>query len=147
LALPWWWDTYIEARGLYPVLASASQFTAGEDRRGRYHKQVRKRFGKGVEVWGIMDSSGARLYVHNPLWTRLPNSRGKRLLADPAPLELHGLMDGAYRVECWDARTGKPFVTAEGTAKDSVLRMELPAHASEFGVKVERKERPRLELR
>lgn len=147
LALPWWWDTYIEARGLYPVLASAARFTAGEDRRGRYREQVRKRFGNGVEVWGVMDACGGRFYVHNPEWTRLPDSRGKRLLAAPAPLEMRGLMDGAYDVGFWDARTGKMFSSLEGSAKEGVLRVELPAHATEFGVKVERKERTRLELR
>src|ERR1043165_6698310 len=36
VAMPWWWDTYIETRNLYPVLAAAKKFVAGDDRRGRY---------------------------------------------------------------------------------------------------------------
>jgi hypothetical protein len=147
MALPWWWDTYIEARGLYPVMEAAGRFTAGEDRRGRYREQVRKNFANGVEAWGVMDACGGRFYVHNPTWIRLPESRGPKLLAAPAPLEMSGLMDGAYRVEFWDARMGKVFSSVEAAANDGVLRVELPAHATEFGVKVERKERVRLELR
>lgn len=146
-ALPWWWDTYIEARGLYPVMEAAARFTAGEDRRGRYREQVRKSFGNGVEAWGVMDACGGRFYVHNPAWTRRPEGRGPKLLAAPAPLEMRGLMDGAYRVEFWDARTGKAFSSVDATAMDGVLRVEIPAHATEFGIKVERKERSRLELR
>ena len=147
LALPWWWDTYIEARGLYPVLAAASRFVSGEDRRGRFQEQVRKRLGDGAEVWGVMDVNGARLYVHNPEWTRRPDSRGSRLLAKATPLKVHGLMDGEYRIEFWDAQTGKAFAAIEDTASDSVLTVELPKHASEFGVKIERKERTRFELK
>jgi len=147
LALPWWWDTYIESRNLYPVLASAGRFIANEDRRGRYTEWVRKSFGNGVEAWGVMDGQGARLYVHNPGWTKTPSSRGNALLAAATPLELSGVIDGAYRVEFWDAREGKIFSSVELVAKDGRLSVELPAHASEFGIKIDRKEHLRPELK
>ncbi|MCY3024365.1 MAG: cellulase family glycosylhydrolase [Planctomycetota bacterium] len=149
VALPWWWDTYIEARNLYPVLAAAGRFVAGEDRRGRFGEWVRKTYPDrgGVEANGVMDSQGARLYVHNPGWTRLPESRGAALLAAPLPLELSGMLDGAYRVEFWDAHEGKVFSTVEPAAKDGKLSIQLPAHAGEFGVKVDRKETLKPDLK
>lgn len=147
-ALPWWWDTYIEARNLYPVLAAAARFVGSDDRRERFGEWVRKPYSdQGVEVTGLLDSQGARLYVHNPSWTKLPEARGAALLAAPLPLELSGLLDGAYRVEFWDAREGKAFSTAELNAKDGKFSVQLPAHATEFGVKVERKERQKPDLR
>jgi len=147
-ALPWWWDTYIESRDLYPLLAASARFVAGDDRRERFGEWVRKSYAeRGVEVAGVMDNQGARLYVHNPNWTRLPETRGPSLLANPLPLELSGLLEGAYRVEFWDAREGKAFSTLELTARNSKLSVQLPAHAAEFGVKLERKqhEQPQIE--
>ncbi|HEY3320689.1 MAG TPA: cellulase family glycosylhydrolase [Planctomycetota bacterium] len=147
LALPWWWDTYIEARGLYPVMASAAKFVAGDDRRERLQEYVRKSFGNGVEACGIMDQQGARLYIHNPSWTRVPESRGPQLLAAPAPLELSGMLEGTYKVEFWDARSGKIASTQEIASKEGLIHIELPALAGECGVKVERKARARPELK
>jgi hypothetical protein len=147
-ALPWWWDTYIEARGLYPVLAAAGRFLAGEDRRGRFGEWVKKTYPEaGVEVTGVLDSSGARLYVHNPAWTRLPESRGAALTGAPLPLELTGMMDGAYKVEFWDAREGKVFATVDATAQDGKLTIQIPARQNEIGVKVDRTKRAKPELK
>jgi len=147
-ALPWWWDTYIESRNLYPLLSACARFVAGDERRARFGEWVRKSYvERSVEVTGVMDNQGARLYVHNPTWTRLPETRGPALLAEPLPLELSGLLDGAYRVEFWDAREGKAFSTSELAAKSSKLGVQLPAHAAEFGVRIERKEheQPQIE--
>jgi len=147
-ALPWWWDTYIESRNLYPLLASCAHFVAGDDRRARFGEWVRKSYpARGVEVTGVLDSQGARLYVHNPNWTRLPETRGPALLAEPLPLELTGLLDGAYRMELWDPHETKAVAVTTLTAKDSKLSVKLPARATEFGVKIERKEhqQPQLE--
>jgi hypothetical protein len=147
-ALPWWWDTYIETRNLYPVLNAAARFVEGDDRRDRFGEWVRKPFADlGVEAVGVMDSQGARLYVHNPSWTKTPESRGAALLVAPLPLELTGLLDGAYRVELWDAREGKRFSTLDVAARDGKLTVHVPAHAGEIGIKLDRKEKLKPDLR
>jgi hypothetical protein len=147
MAMPWWWDTYIEARNLYPVLAAAGRFVAGDDRRGRYTEWVRKSYPDGAEVTGVMDSQGARLYVHHPGWTRQPETRGAKLLKATVPLELSGIIDGAYRIEFWDAKEGKVFSSSEGIAKEGKLILELPSRESEFGLKLDRKIRLQPELK
>ena len=140
MALPWWWDTYIEARNLYPLFSAAGRFVANDDRRGRFTDWVRKSYDGGVQVNGIMDSQGARLYVHRPEWTRVPESRGGALIVAALPLELTGMLDGAYKIEFWDAKEGKVFSTQEAAVSDGKLLLQLPAHAAEFALKIERKE-------
>jgi len=141
LALPWWWDTYIEARNLYPVMAAAGRFVAGEDRRERFGEWVRKSLGGGVQAVGIMDSQGARLYIFNADWIKTPESRGPNLLTAPAALELTGLIDGGYHVEFWDAKEGRVFASTVGVSKEGHLTIDLTAHAGEIGIKVDRKVR------
>ena len=138
--LPWWWDTYLEAHNLYPVFAATARFLAGDDRRGRFGEWVRKSCEGGVEVWGIMDSQGARLYVHQPEWTRQPETRAGALLKAPLPLALNAMLDGNYRVEFWDAKEGKVFATQDAVARSGKLEIQLPPHAGEFAVKLERTE-------
>jgi len=137
-ALPWWWDTYIEARGLYPVLASARRFMEGEDRRGRFNESVRKDYAGGVEVSGVMDSQGARLYVHRPEWVKNPEARGAQVLEVPLKIELSGINDGEYRVNVWDAKAGKSLIIKEAKASGGSLSFELDRSASELGLKVDR---------
>lgn len=137
-ALPWWWDTYIEARGLYPVLASARRFMEGEDRRGRFGESVRKEYAGGVEVSGVMDAQGARLYVHRPEWTKNPEARGAQVLEAALKIELTGINDGEYRINVWDAKAGKSLVIKEAKASGGSLSFELDRSASELGLKVDR---------
>ena len=140
-ALPWWWDTYIETRNLYPVFAAASRFMAGEDRRERFGEFVQKTYADGLEVAGTMDAQGARLYVQRPEWTKAPESRGDApLTAAEVPLELTGVNDGEYHVEFWDAREGAAFSNLDAVAKEGKLAIQLPAHKGEFALKVNRKE-------
>ncbi len=140
-ALPWWWDTYIETRHLYPVFTAASHFLVGEDRRERYGEWVQKAFPDGLAVTGVMDAQGARLLVHRPDWTKSPDSRGEApLTAAALPLELTGVVDGDYHVEFWDTVDGAKFSEADVAAKDGKLTIQLPAHKSEFAVKLNRKE-------
>jgi hypothetical protein len=146
-ALPWWWDTYLEAYQLYPVLAAPARFLAGEDRRGRFGEWVRKSWDNGVEVSGIMDGQGARLYVERPAWDRSPESRGGEFLKAPLRLELQGLLSGAYALEFWDAATGQVFAKATARADNARLEIELPAHPGEFAVKVDRNEILKPELK
>ncbi|HYF49214.1 MAG TPA: hypothetical protein VEJ63_07405, partial [Planctomycetota bacterium] len=124
----------------YHVLEAPGKFVAGDDRRGRFNEWVKKKYESGVEVSGIMDNQGARLYVHHPGWTRLPESRGDALLKNASPLELSGMLDGPYRIEYWDARTGKIAETQEASAADGKLSFEMPARAREFGMKIDRRE-------
>ena len=147
MALPWWWDTYIEARNLYPVLAAAGRFVAGDDRRERFHEWVRKTYAGGIEVWGILDEQGARLYVHCPGWISIPESRGDSLLPAPLLVELSGMMPGSYKLQFWDSREGAVFSTAECVARDGRLEIKLPAHNHEFAVKVDRVVRIKPELK
>ena len=140
-ALPWWWDTYIETRNLYPVFAATSHFLAGEDRRDRYGDWVQKAYPDGLAVSGVMDAQGGRLFVHRPEWIKAPDTRGDAALTAAAvPLELTGMVDGDYHVEFWDAVDGAKFSEADAVAKEGKLPLQLPAHKTEFALKVNRKE-------
>jgi hypothetical protein len=145
-AMPWWWDTYIEARDLYPVLAAARKFVAGEDRRGRYGAWVRKVYGE-IEVSGALDTQGGRFYVHKPDWTLHPENRKGDLLTAPRTIELDGLNDGAYSLEFWDAKTGTIFAQQAATAKEGKLSITLSVHAGEYALKLDRTERAALGLK
>ncbi len=140
-AMPWWWDTYIEARNLYPVMAAAKKFTDGEDRRNRYGLWVRKMYPGNVEVSGIMDAQGGRFYVHKPEWTSNPDTRKIPMLAKSQTIELSGINDGAYALEYWDAKEGKIFSTQDALARDGKLTITLSAHDAEYGIKLDRKVR------
>ncbi len=140
-AMPWWWDTYIETRNLYPVMAAAKKFVAGEDRRGRYGLWVRKMYPNNIEVSGAMDPQGGRFYVHKPEWTKNPDERKGPMLARSQTIELDGMNDGAYTVEYWDAKEGTKFNPQDATARDGKLTITLSAHESEYGIKLDRKER------
>ncbi len=146
-AMPWWWDTYIETRNLYPVMAAAKKFVEGDDRRGRYGQWVKKMYDYGVEVSGIMDSQGGRFYVHNPEWVKTPSARKGPLLPNPQPVELTGMNDGLYSLELWNAKDGKLLSTHPALAKEGKLTITLPARATEFGIKLDRKNRDVLGLK
>jgi hypothetical protein len=146
-AMPWWWDTYIESRNLYPVLAAARKFVEGEDRRGRYGQWVRNMYPGNVEVAGIMDAQGGRFYVHKPDWTLHPDTRKGPLLAQAQSIELTGLNDGNYALQFWDAMDGKIFDRQAAVARDGKLTIRLSAHANEFGIKLDRSERSTLGLK
>jgi hypothetical protein len=140
-ALPWWWDTYIEARGLYPVLAAGRRFMENEDRRGRFDQWVRKDYADGVEVSGVMDAQGARLYIHRPEWVKNPEARpaqGAQVLPAAVKIELSGMNDGEYRINYWDAKAGKSVSIKEAKASGGVLVVEVSPSGVELGVKVDR---------
>jgi len=102
---------------------------------------VRKSYEGGLEITGIMDAQGARLYVHRPEWIRRPETRGAALTEQAVPLELTGMIDGTFKVEFWDAKEGKVFSTLEVSAESGKLELQLPAHAGEYALKVDRKQR------
>ena len=146
-AMPWWWDTYIETRNLYPVMAAAQKFVAGEDRRGRYGQWVKKMYDFGVEVSGSMDAQGGRFYVSNPEWVKNPDARKGPLLPKLQNVELTGLNDGAYTLEFYDAKDGTIFNSQAALAKEGKLTITLSARATEFGIKLDRKQRDPLGLK
>ena len=146
-AMPWWWDTYIEARGLYPVLSAARKFSANDDRRGRFNLWVRKIYDGNIEVSGIMDAQGGRFYAHNPDWTKNPDLKKGPLMAADLLITLDGMNDGVYTLEFFDAKTGDTFKPQETVARDGKLPITLSAHAQEFGFKLEKKQRGAMGLK
>lgn len=140
-AMPWWWDTYIETRSLYPVLEHARKFVAGEDYRGRFNQWVRKIYADNVELSGIMDSQGGRFYAHKPEWTLNPDLKKDKMMSRGLTVTLEGMNDGSYKIELWDAKTGDIFKKEDAVAKEGKLPITLSAHDSEFGIKIDRKER------
>lgn len=139
-ALPWWWDTHIQAHDLYGRFAALARFLEGDDRRGRYGTWVKRDVGL-AQVHGAMDVAGARLYVFRPDWVRAPESRRGKALGVPAALSLRGVLDGTYRVEYWDADAGRQVQELNINAKDGVLSLTLPALEAPLGVKADRTER------
>lgn len=147
-ALPWWWDTQVEAHKLYGRFEALGRFLKGEDRRGRFRKWVRGPLADtpGVEVHGVMDERGARLYIFRPGWVRHLDSRGKAFLAAPAKLQISGVLDGKYRVEVWDAREGKMLGQSEADARNGALELKLAPREWEFALKIDRVNRLPLSL-
>ena len=78
-AMPWWWDTYIQARDLYPVLGAAKKFVAGEDAAEAVTAPgCAKCTATTLKSPGILDSQGGRFYVHKPDWTQHPRKSPRR---------------------------------------------------------------------
>ena len=127
--------------GPYPGLAEAKKVVAGEDCRGRFNLGVRKIYAENVEGAGIMDSQGGRFYVHKPEWTKNPDVKNGAMLATDTAIELSGMNDGAYALEFWDAKTGTIFKQQDALAREGKLPITLSAHANEYGIKLNRKER------
>lgn len=144
-ALPWWWDTQIEAHGLYPRFAAVARFLKDDERRARYGEPLQARIAAapGLEVRGILDAQGGRFYVYRPDAVTNPEARKARMLEAAAALPLQGLLDGSYRVEYWDAEEGRPSGRAQVEVKGGRLELELPARDREYAIKLDRE--PRVE--
>jgi hypothetical protein len=94
-----------------------------------------------------MDSQGGRFYVSNPEWVKNPETRKTALLPKAQSVELTGLNDGLYALEFYDAKDGTIFNSQPALAKEGKLTITLSARATEFGIKLDRKERDPLGLK
>ena len=117
------------------------------DRRGRFGNWVKKMYDFGVEVSGSMDAQGGRFYVSNPEWVKNPDFRKGPLIPKDQKVELTGLNDGVYTVEFWDAKDGTIFNTQPALVSEGKLTITLSARASEFAIKIDKKERNSIGLK
>ena len=107
-----WWFPLVEEKNLYPRLTGFVNFAKGEDLRGMVN-QTCLAGGDGVEICLLrkLDAAGASqrllmwgfdsVYFYNSHTGRSP----REIKDYKAPIG--GLLPGAYKVDFWDAETGK----------------------------------------
>ncbi len=152
-AMPWWWDTFIEKNNLYHHWAALVKFAEGIDRRGRDFELVRSRVALSENVTlslqGLVSPGEAYLWIYDDAMVFRPEVARRPVLTKPRPLQLHGMLGGAFRVEFWDARAGKIVARKAIASRDGTLKLTIPAADSDIAVKAvwqrPEKARPRIE--
>ena len=104
-AMSWWWDTVVDPRDWYDRQNGAAQFARAVEvaRLGSACADLRLEGVDGARVVGRVGPRGALA------WVKL----GQALPPQGAVLVVPGLPSGAWTVEQWETRTGRPTSSAE----------------------------------
>jgi hypothetical protein len=141
-AMPWWWDTHIDANDLYYHFKALTAFARGIDRRTLNPRAVRQRLklrAAGTlyffELQGQQDESLSFFWLADALGTHHKDR--------PAPITFEGLSvslsnvsDGEYSIEHWDTYRGTVVATNKGTARGGSLVIPLPRFTNDTAFKV-----------
>ena len=139
-ALPWWWDTHIDADNLYYHLAALAKIAKGEDRRGHNFRVVETRIatgqGRQANVRGILAPSLAYVWIFDAAYMKDPTLTVDPVVPEESTFKLVGMKDGLYAVETWDTWTGKRLTRAQVRAANGRIRLTIPPSQSDLLAKV-----------
>jgi len=146
-AMPWWWDSQIDPHDLYRLWRPVAALAGKIERRGAGFRLVHQALGRpgssaevtrGVpettRVHGIMSRTEGLLYIYDPRVLANPWRRPE-VLPGGGTLVLEGLVDGPFEVELWSPLRDSPLSTAQATAEDGRLAVELPYSTGELAVR------------
>ncbi len=110
-AMPWWWDTHIDAHNLYYHFKALAAFAKGEDRRRLDYKPVHFKTDapqlKEVDVRGLICPTRCLLWLFNEQDTRsLLAGTGLPRIPAGTQLRLKGMWPGTYIIQYWDTYRG-----------------------------------------
>jgi len=138
-ALPWWWDTHIEADNLYHHLHALAQFAKGEDRRGHVFRLVETTLSTGgdrrANVRGILARGLAYAWVFDAAAMKDPALDPPPLADDRFSFRLTGMKDGLYQVEVWDTWTGQRLAENRVQSLEGKVTVWLPATRRDLAIK------------
>ena len=145
----WWWDTYLEARGLWPHYRGIARFTAHESLTGL---QPCGATTDSPHAAVLARASDTRLWA----WARdlraiRTSGRGLDLTVqgygpeDGQPahsLRLSGVHDGRWLVTWWDPYDGTWMASASALASGGVLTLSVPPYRNDIALKAQRSDAP-----
>jgi len=144
-AMSWWWDTYIDKRGLYPHLQAIAQFLGGvpwteAQFRPIAIKSIMSLKGKKLYSLRMIGLQGERLILlwiqrKEHIWSKqnLPPSR-----LEEAEITLESVTDGEYLAEWWDTYSCSILDRRVTTANEGELKLNVPAISTDIACKIYR---------
>ena len=142
-AMSWWWDTYIDKRGLYPHLQAIAQFLTGVP-------WTEAQF-RPISVKSILSPKGEKLYSLRViglqseglilLWAQNKEriwSKGNHLPShlEEAEITLESVYDGEYFVEWWDTYSGSILDKKVITTREGELKLSGPTVSTDIACKI-----------
>ncbi len=99
--------------------------------------------GPPLRVFGLQNDEFAIVWLQNAqhTWYRMCVVGEQLTPVPPTRLTLHGLRDGAFRVELWDTYAGRVSQTQESTARGGALSIALPEIEKDVALKLVRQQR------
>jgi len=144
-AVPWWWDTHIEANHLHRRFAALVRFAEGEDLRGRplrRHSSVLRPAGRPeVRVQCLIGPDHVYGYAFSAEAVALPQAKAlEPLITAGSKLIIGGVSRGAWAAEFWDTHRGKVDWLADLTSDEQGrLVLNLAEMPRDFAFKLKRK--------
>lgn len=139
VALPWWWDTYIEPFELYGHFTPIAKFSGGEDRRGRALRQWTDTIdaeGRTLQVQGLVGRDAVYAFVYDLEPVERPDRKPRNPLMGPGhKLTVEGLIDGVYDAELWNTYSGAISSQSMIRCAGGTLVIPLPANKTDFAIK------------
>lgn len=118
--MSWWWDSVVEPKNLYPHLAPAAQLVEGV--RLEHLRACAAESSVPLKVLALCGGAGLA-------WIKGHSAPG-------ATLTLHGLADGAWRVQWIDPYGGPAPQSGSATSSGGVLTLPLPAFRRDLAVRL-----------
>jgi len=140
----WWWDSYLEAHGLWPHFRGIALFTAHESLTGLVpcsasadspHTAVLAR-ASSTRLWAwardlrAIHTSGRGLALKVLAYGPEDGPRARTL-------SVRGLHDGRWLVTWWDPYDGTWMAAGAATASGGVLTLSIPAYRNDIALKAE----------
>jgi len=136
-AMNWWWDTYLEPKGLLRYYGAFARFFGRTDLTGW---RVLRDPGIGdVRVVGARSSRAALLWVQqrgNGWYQRFAKDSPPVVLKG-ARLSLKGFEDGTYDIEWWDTYAGEPTSRVRAEVKGGSLLIDVPAGSPDTACRIQ----------
>ncbi len=137
-AMSWWWES-IHRERLHGHWTALGKFLDGTAiaRAGMEPARIES-IGKKVEAYGVATRRELLGWLLDPAFDWPAGGTIEKPTAfEGAGVRIHGLDDGAYRVEWWDTSAGKRVRVDAASVSDGVLELEAPGFRVDVGLRVQ----------
>jgi hypothetical protein len=141
-AMPWWWDSHIEANNLYYQFAALARFAEGVDRRlyawTPFAQKLRMNVGDQAydfELIGLQSPEFSMFWLCDAQGMT-PQGRPQQLAYQAMKIALPGFKDPFYDLEFWDTNEGKVIRKAKLEPDGGQLVIELPLFSNDIAFKI-----------
>jgi hypothetical protein len=147
-AMPWWWDTHIEANHLYYHFAALAHFAKDIDRRLYPFTPVYQKLRMQVEgqaydfdLIGLQSPELTMFWLCDSLGMT-DKGRPQHFAYEGIKVALPGFQDQTYDVEYWDTYKGRALAQSKSNVESGSLVLELPRFTNDVAFKI----RPRRKI-